>query len=84
MAEQVYRILFDSTVKNKQGDPSMTELGKQVIPSSQIPVATLYRRGIDSFESEVDDPKIAELHYNHHVRRRTKNLLKINNLIKAR
>ena len=32
MAEQVYRILFDPNVKNKQGDPSMTELGKQVIP----------------------------------------------------
>ena len=62
----------------------MTDLGKQVIPSSQIPVATLYKRGIDQFESEVEDARIAELHYNHHLRRRTKNLLKINSLIKAR
>ena len=84
MADQVYRILFDPAKTNKQGDPIMTELGKQVIPSSQIPVATLYRRGVDSFESEVDDPRIAELHYNHHARRRTKNLLKINSLIIAR
>ena len=62
----------------------MTELGKQVIPSSQIPVATLYRRSIDVFQGEAGDPKIAELHYNHHSRRRAKNLLKINSFLIAR
>ena len=62
----------------------MTDLGKQVIPTSQIPVATLYKRGLDAFQSEVEDQNIAELHYNHHARRRVKNLLKINGLIIAR
>ena len=44
----------------------MTELGKSVIPMSQIPVATLYKRTLESFRNEFADENIAELHFNHH------------------
>ena len=44
----------------------MSDVGKQVIPGSQIPVNTLYKKTIEEFKSEFEDPSIAELHFNHH------------------
>ena len=62
----------------------MTELGKSVIPMSQIPVATLYKKTSQAFLDELEDENIAELHFNHHSKRRVKNLLRLNVMIKLR
>ena len=51
-------MLFD--VKNViNGQPNMTELGRQTIPSLQIQASTLYKRTLDSFIAEFEDEKIA-------------------------
>jgi hypothetical protein len=51
-AEKVYRILFDIKASGNLKVPQMTELGKSVIPMSQIPVATLYKKTMQSFMDE--------------------------------
>ena len=56
----------------------MTDLGKQVIPGSQIPVASLYKKPLEAFQAELQDENIAELHFTHHNNRRVKNLLRLN------
>lgn len=62
----------------------MTDLGKSVIPSSQIPVASLYKRTIESFLDEFPDENMAELHFVHHQKRRLKNLGRLNLVIQLR
>lgn len=61
MAEKVYRSLFEQ--KTAQGNPQMTDMGKSVIPGSQIPVNTLYKKTMEAFQSEFEDGSIAELHF---------------------
>ena len=83
MAEKVFRSCFELKQAGGQyGAPQMTDLGKSVIPMSQIPVTTLYKRTLESFQQEFEDENIAELHFNHHAKRRVKNLLRLNLLIK--
>ena len=62
----------------------MTEVGKSIIPGSQIPASTLYKRTLDSFLAEYPDENIADLHLGHHQKRRIKNLLRLNTLLKMR
>ena len=62
----------------------MTDLGKQVIPSSQIPASSLYKRTLESFMSEYPDEHMAELHFTHHQKRRIKNLVRLNLLVQLR
>lgn len=45
-------------------------------------VNTLYKRGIESFHLEFTDDKIADLHYEAHMKRRVKNLLRLNDAVK--
>lgn len=82
MAEKVYRNLFEQ--KTSSGNPQMTELGKSVIPGSQIPVNSLYKKTMEAFQSEFEDISIAELHFSHHQNRRVKNLLRIQAILKMR
>jgi len=49
---------------------------------TQIPVNTLYKRNLDSFETEYADEKIATLHYTHYTKRRVKNLCRLNETVK--
>ena len=44
----------------------MTDLGKALIPGSQIPVNTLYKRTQDQFMDEIPDENMAVLHFTHH------------------
>lgn len=62
----------------------MSELGRLIIPGSQVPIATLYKRTLDDFCAEFEDQAIAELHFNHHANRRVKNLLRLNAIMKMR
>lgn len=50
---------------------------------SHIPVNTLVKRTMDSFQAEFADEKIAELHFAHYAKRRVKNLLKLNETVKS-
>ena len=62
--------------------PVLSEIGKKVVPNAMIPVETLYKRPLDSFLDEFDDENIAELHFKHHKKRRVKNLVRLNAMIK--
>ena len=62
----------------------MSEIGKMIIPNSQIPVNTLYKKTLEEFIHEFEDTSIAELHFNHHQNRRVKNLHRLNAMIKMR
>jgi hypothetical protein len=63
MAEKVHRSLFEQKTVQGVGNPQMTDLGKSVIPGSQIPVNTLYKKTMEAFQSEFEDGSIAELHF---------------------
>ena len=62
----------------------MSEIGKSIIPNSQIPVNTLYKRTLEEFINEFEDTALAELHFNHHQNRRVKNLHRLNAMLKMR
>lgn len=62
----------------------MTDLGKSVIPSSQIPVGSLYKKTMENFMDEFADENMAELHFIHHQKRRVKNLVRLNLMIQLR
>ena len=61
----------------------MTELGRQVIPGSQTPLATLLKKSAEQFMEEMGDDALAELHFTHHQKRRVKNLIRLNALIQS-
>ena len=94
IAEKVFRLLFEvsnttskaaaATNSASLATPQMSELGRLIIPGSQVPIATLYKRTLDDFCAEFEDQAIAELHFNHHSNRRIKNLLRLNAIIKMR
>lgn len=52
--------------KTASGPATLTEIGKQAVAMSQIPVAALQKKGIEAFQAEYADENIAELHFNHH------------------
>ena len=74
-------MLFDQKQTNAQGNPIMTELGKQVIPGSLIPVNTLFKKSMEVFINELKDDTMAELHFTHYQKRRIKNLTRLNVMI---
>lgn len=78
----MYRALFDVKGEKVNGNPVMTDAGKRVIPGSQIPVATLYKKSRDAFLEELQDENMADLHYGHHQKRRVKNLLRLQDLLR--
>lgn len=67
--------------KAGSANPVITELGKQVLPMTQIPVNSLLKRTIESFQAELVDETMANLHFVHHTKRRIKNLLRLNETI---
>ena len=83
MAEKVYRTIFE--IKPAQGNtaPALTDIGKQVIAMAQIPINTLYKKNLEVFQTEFADENIADLHYNHHMKRRVKHLLRLSEVIRA-
>ena len=55
----------------------MTELGRELNAITRLKEDTMYKKTEKDFETEYADKDIAALHYAHHVKRREKNLLKM-------
>ena len=55
----------------------MTELGRELNAITRLKEDTMYKKTEKDFELEFPDKDIAALHYAHHIKRREKNLLKM-------
>ena len=64
------------------GAPQLSDVGKQATNMAKVPLPSLYKRTLESFQSELADDNMAALHFNHHQKRRIKNLLKLNDVLK--
>ena len=55
----------------------MTDLGRELNMVARLKEDTMHKRKLIDFENEYPDKDIAKLHYAHHMKRREKNLLKL-------